>query len=107
MGASWWRLVQQMLAEALLVSAAGSILGFGLAWAGVHGLLLNAPANLPRLDATRVDPTVLAFSIVAGLVAAIVFGLVPALQAARPDVAQVLRAAGRTSGLSGGIHAQQ
>ncbi|HEY3741579.1 MAG TPA: ABC transporter permease [Bryobacteraceae bacterium] len=102
MGASWWRLVRQMLAEALLVSAAGSILGFGLAWAGVHGLLVNAPSNLPRLDATRVNPTVLAFSIIAGLAAAIVFGLVPALQSARPDVAQVLRAAGRTSGLSGG-----
>jgi predicted permease len=102
MGASWWRLVRQMLAEALLVSAAGSALGFGLAWAGVHQLLAVAPANLPRLDATRIDPAVLAFSIGAGLAAAVLFGLVPALRAARPDVAQVLRASGRTSGLSGG-----
>ena len=102
MGASWWRLARQMLAEALLVSAAGSALGFGLAWAGVHELLAVAPANLPRLDATRIDPTVLVFSMAAGLAAAVLFGLVPALRAARPDVAQVLRASGRTSGLSGG-----
>jgi putative ABC transport system permease protein len=102
MGASWWCLVRQMLAEALLVSAIGSALGFGLAWAGVHQLLAMAPGNLPRLDATRMDPAVLVFSMGAGLVAALLFGLAPALRAARPDVAQVLRSSGRTSGLSGG-----
>jgi putative ABC transport system permease protein len=102
MGASWWRLARQVLAEALLVSAVGSALGFALAWVGVHDLLAIAPANLPRLDATRIDPTVLVFSIGAGLVAAALFGLAPALRVARPDVAQVLRASGRTSGLSGG-----
>jgi putative ABC transport system permease protein len=102
MGASWWRLARQMLAEALLVAATGSALGFGLAWVGVHELLAIAPADLPRLDATRIDPTVLAFSMGAGLAAAVLFGLAPALRAARPDVAQVLRASGRTSGLSGG-----
>ena len=102
MGASWWRLARQMLAEALLVSAMGSLLGFGLAWAGVRQLLAIAPANLPRVDATRIDPAVLAFSIAAGLLSAVLFGLIPAWRAARPDVAQVLRASGRTSGLSGG-----
>jgi predicted permease len=102
MGASWWRLARQMLAEALLVSAIGSVLGFGLAWVAVHDLLAMAPANLPRLDATRIDPTVLAFSMVAGLLSAVLFGMAPALQAARPDVAQVLRASGRASGLGGG-----
>jgi putative ABC transport system permease protein len=102
MGASWWRLARQMLAEALLIAAAGSALGFGLAWAGIRDLLSIAPANLPRADAIRMDPSVLAFSIGAGLVAAVLFGLAPAFRAARPDIAQVLRAAGRTTGLSGG-----
>ena len=102
MGAGWWRLARQMLAEALLISTLGSILGFGLAWAGVRELLSVAPGNLPRLDATRIDPTVLAFSIGTGLLAAVLFALLPALRASRPDVAQVLRAVGRTSGLSGG-----
>ena len=102
MGASWWRLARQMLAEALLVGAAGALLGFGLAWAGIHDLLSIAPANLPRADAIRMDPSVLAFSAGAGLAAAILFGLAPAFRAARPDVAQVLRASGRASGLTGG-----
>jgi putative ABC transport system permease protein len=102
MGASWWRLARQMLAEALLVGAAGSALGLALAWAGIRDLLAIAPANLPRAGAIRMDPAVLAFSIGAGLVAAVLFGLAPAFRAARPDIAQVLRAAGRTSGLSGG-----
>ena len=103
LGASWWRVARQMLAEALLIGAAGSLLGFGLAWAGIRDLLSIAPANLPRADTIRMDPEVLAFSIGAGLAAAILFGLAPAFRAARPDVAQVLRAAGRTSGLSGGV----
>ena len=102
MGAGWWRLARQMLAEALLVSAVGSALGVGLAWAGVRELLALAPGNLPRLDATRMDPLVLAFSVCAGLGAAVLSGLAPALRAARPDIAQVLRASGRTGGLSGG-----
>jgi putative ABC transport system permease protein len=102
MGASWWRLARQTLAEALLLSAIGSSFGFGLAWAGVHGLLALAPATLPRLDATRIDPTVLGFTIGAGLASALLFGLAPAVWAARPDVAQVLRAGGRNSALGGG-----
>ncbi len=102
MGANWWRLARQMLAEALLVAALGSALGFGLAWAGIHDLLAIAPANLPRLDAIRIDPAALLFSIGAGLAAALLFGLAPAVRAARPDVAQVLRASGRASGLAGG-----
>jgi putative ABC transport system permease protein len=102
MGASWWRLARQMLAEALLIGLAGSAFGIGLAWAGIHDLLSIAPANLPRAGGIRMDPAVLAFSVIAGLAAAVLFGLAPAFRAARPDVAQVLRAAGRTSGLSGG-----
>jgi predicted permease len=102
MGANWWRLARQMLAEALLVAALGSALGFGLAWAGIHDLLAIAPANLPRLDAIRIDPAALLFSIGAGLAAALLFGLAPAVRTARPDVAQVLRASGRASGLAGG-----
>ena len=102
MGASWWRLARQALAEALLVAGAGSAFGFGLAWAGMRELLAIAPGNLPRLDAARLDPSVLAFSIALGVVSAVLFGLAPALRAANPDVAQVLRAAGRTSGLGAG-----
>ena len=99
LGGSSWRLVSQTLAEALLLSVAGALAGLALASAGISELRAIAPANLPRLDAIRIDPSVLAFTAVAALAAAAIFGLVPALRASRPDVAQVLRSSGRTSGL--------
>jgi predicted permease len=102
LGGSRWRLIRQMLAEALLLSGLGTILGLGLAWIGIHELLVIAPANLPRLDAIRIDPMVVAFSALAGLAAAAIFGMAPALRASRPDVMHVLRSSGRTAGLSGG-----
>ena len=102
LGGSRWRLVRQMLAEALLLSVCGSVLGLALAWIGIHELLVIAPANLPRLDAIKIDPVVLAFTALAGLAAAAIFGVVPALRASRPDVMHVLRSSGRTAGLGAG-----
>ncbi len=101
LGGSWWRLVRQTLAEALVISALGTVLGVALAWFGIHELLVIAPANLPRLNAMRIDPVVLAFSTFAGLAAAAVFGIVPAVRAARPDIMSTLSASRRTAGLSG------
>ena len=88
LGGSRWRLVRQMLAEALLLAAAGTVLGAWLASVGIQQLHVIAPANLPRLESIRLDPVVLAFTALAGLAAATIFGLVPALRAARPDVMQ-------------------
>ncbi len=102
LGGSRWRLVRQMLAEALLLSSVGTVLGLALAWIGIHELLVIAPANLPRLDTIRIDPVVVGFSALAGLAAAAIFGVVPALRASRPDVMHVLRSSGRTAGLGGG-----
>jgi putative ABC transport system permease protein len=102
MGASWWRLARQLLAEALLLGTAASGLGFVVAWAGLRDLLAIAPANLPRRDAIVMDPAAFAFSIAAGCGAALIFALAPAWRAARSDCAQVLRASGRNSGLAGG-----
>ena len=102
MGANWWRLVRPPLAEALLIGIAGSAAAFELALIGIHELRAIAPANLPRVDAIRMDFGVLAFTIGAGLASALLFGLAPAWRAARPDVARVLRSSGRAGNLSGG-----
>jgi len=102
LGGSWWRLVSQTLTESLLLAAIGALAGLGLAWAGIHELRAIAPASLPRLDTIGIDPAVLAFAAIATLAAAALFGLAPAIRATRPDVAQVLRASGRASGLAGG-----
>jgi putative ABC transport system permease protein len=102
LGGSWRRLVRQMLVEALLLAGGGALLGLGLAWFGILQLRVIAPANLPRLDSIRLDPVVLAYTALAGLSAAVIFGLPPALQASRPDVMSVLRGSSRTGGLAGG-----
>ena len=64
-------------------------------------LLQLSPENLPRLADVSLDPVVLAFTVLASVAAVLIFGLVPALRASRPDLAQVLRATGRTPALSG------
>jgi len=102
LGGSRWRLIRQMLAESLLLAGCGTLLGIGLAWLGLRELLAIAPADLPRLDTVTIDPQVVAFSALAGLVAAGLFGILPALRASRPDVMQTLRSAGRTAGLGTG-----
>jgi predicted permease len=103
MGASRWRLVRQMFAEALLLASVGTAIGIGLAWVGIQELRAIAPANLPRLDSVTVDWRVIFFSAIAGLAAAAIFGLGPAFRASRSDVIQVLRASGRSAGLGGGL----
>jgi putative ABC transport system permease protein len=102
LGSTAGRLVRQMLAESLVLAAAGALAGLALAWAGIRLLLVLAPANLPRLDAVRIDPLVLTFTVAASVLAAAIFGIVPALRASRPDLAEVLRASGRSPALQGG-----
>ncbi len=101
-GASWWHLARQMLAEAFLLAAIGAVAGLGLAWLGIHELLVIAPANLPRLDTIRIDSVVLAFTSLAGLLAAAIFGMASAWRASRPDVMNVLRGTSRNEGLASG-----
>ncbi|HJQ20096.1 MAG TPA: ABC transporter permease [Gemmatimonadaceae bacterium] len=102
LGSSPWRIVRQLLAESLVLAITGALLGLGLAWAGIKLLIALAPDNLPRLNEVSIDPLVLIFATLAAVAAAALFGIVPALRASRPDLADVLRAAGRTPGLGGG-----
>jgi putative ABC transport system permease protein len=103
MGASWGHLARQILMEAVLIAGMGTLAGIGLAWVGIHELLRIAPANLPRLQSIHIDSVVLGFSALAGLIAAALFGMAPALRASRPDVMHILRASGRSAGLGGGM----
>jgi putative ABC transport system permease protein len=102
LGGSWWRLVSQTLAEAFCLAAAGALAGLGLASLGIAELRDIAPVSLPRLDGVTIDPAVIGFTALAAMAAAAIFGLIPAVRAARPDVAQVLRGSSRNVGLSGG-----
>jgi putative ABC transport system permease protein len=102
LGGTRVRLVRQMLAESVFLATLAAIAGVGLAFIGVDLLLALGPENLPRMDKVAVDPAVLLFTGAAALASAVIFGLVPALRASRPDIMDLLRRAGRTSNLSSG-----
>src|SRR5690349_2391304 len=99
LGAGWWQLVRQTLAEAFVLAALGTALGVGLAYLGIRQLLVIAPENLPRLNAINIDLRVLGFAVLAGLLSAVLFGVIPALRTAKPNLMDTLRAAGRSGAL--------
>ena len=99
LGAGWWQLVRQTFAEALVIAGLGTAIGVGLAYLGIRQLLLIAPENLPRLNAIGIDLKVLGFSVLAGLLSAALFGLIPALRTAKPNLMETLRASGRSGAL--------
>jgi len=102
LGASRGLLMRQVLTESVLLSAAGTLLGLGLAWAIIHVLHGLVPAEIPRINATDIDLHALAFAALTALLSAAGFGVIPALRASRPDMIQLLGRGGRTTGARGG-----
>jgi putative ABC transport system permease protein len=102
LGASRSRLVRQVLAESLLLSGIGGLLGAALALASLPiALALLPPDNgLPRLDEVGIDWVVLAFTMAASLSSGVLFGLAPALRVSRWRLSETLQEAGRGSGSS-------
>jgi len=86
LGASRGRLVRQLLVESLTLSFAGGIVGLLLAFALTRGLLALVPTgSQPLLISPRPDVRILAFTVALTFATGIVFGLLPALRASRPD----------------------
>ncbi len=100
LGAGRRHIVGQLLTESVMLSTAGALAGLAVAWAGLQIVMGLRPANLPQLDDTSLDGPVLAFTAVLAIVTGVLFGLLPALQLSRPDVAEVLKDGGR-SGTAG------
>jgi putative ABC transport system permease protein len=101
LGAGRWPLVRQVLAESVLLSAAGGVLGLLVAWAGVRFVRGLPEGSLPRMQDVRLDTGVLLFALVTSLVVAIVFGLAPALQASRAGMRDTIHAFSGTTSRSG------
>jgi putative ABC transport system permease protein len=86
LGASRARLVSQMLAESLLLSVIGASLGLVLAHYGIKAIVALQPAGINRPEEIHLSTAVLLFTMTMSILAAVVFGIVPAWQAARTDV---------------------
>ena len=97
LGAGASRLVRQMLAESVLISAIGGAFGAVLAIGGVRWLVSLLPAGFPRAAAIQLNFSVFAFTVFLAVVTGLLFGLAPALQAARTDLQIALRESSRAS----------
>jgi predicted permease len=101
LGCSRWRLARQLVIESLLLSLAGGAAGLAIAQVVTRLLLAAAPEAVARTAAASGGrASVFAFGFVVALAAGLAFGVVPALQHARPNLEGVLRESGR--GTSGG-----
>jgi putative ABC transport system permease protein len=83
--------------ESALLTFAGGVVGLVLAWWGIRALRPLIPANVPRADGIGLDLPVLAFTTAATIASGIIFGIVPAWRAMRPNVTDVLQEGSRGS----------
>ena len=97
LGAGQTRLIRQLLTESVVLSLLGGGLGIMFAVALKPLLVANSPRNVGYIKAASLDTGVLLFTLAVSVVTGIVFGLVPALHASRPDLNQSLKEGGRSS----------
>lgn len=98
LGASRSQIIRQLLTESVLLGAAAGVFGLLLAFALVDGVHSIAGDFLPRVAEVRVDGTAVAFTMAVAILTGIIFGLAPALHAARRDLAASIRTLGRSTG---------
>ncbi|HYJ85905.1 MAG TPA: ABC transporter permease, partial [Pyrinomonadaceae bacterium] len=100
LGASRWRVFQQLLTESTILAIAGGALGLFMAVWGVALMTRLLPRDFPRLAEINIDWRVLGFTLVASVLTGILFGLAPALQLTRSDVQESLKESGRGTSAS-------
>ena len=103
LGASRASILRQMLTESMILALAGGAAGLLLAYAGFHGLISLAPANVPRLDQVSLNARVVGLSLALSVITGILFGLAPAWYASRVDVNSMLKEGMRGAGSRSGV----
>lgn len=102
MGAGRGRIIRQLLTESVLLAVIGGAIGLLIGFVGVRALLALNPGNIPRIGehgaAVGVDWRVLVFTLGISVFTGILFGLFPAIGAARPDLNTTLKESSNRSG---------
>ena len=107
LGADRARIVRQLLTESVLLALVGGAFGVLVGVWGVSALTAIAPAGTPRLAEIGVDRSVLGFAVALSIVTGLVFGLVPAVHAARGQFSTALKQGGRSQMGDGGGRARR
>ena len=107
LGAGRWQLLRQLLAENLILAAAGGALGLMVAYWSMDVLRVLLPADLPRAADIRIDAGVIAFALAISAATGLLFGLLPAWRASRLNVNEALRMASRSYSAGGRTHRVQ
>jgi len=103
LGAGRGRIVRQLLTESLLLALVGGAVGLLLAYWLVLALIALGPTAIPRLHEISVDSRTLGFTLAISLLTSVIFGLVPALRAAKPDLSGMLKEGGRNVSTASGF----
>ena len=101
LGASGARMMRQFAVEGILLALVAAALGSALAVVGVRMLVALAPADIPRIADAAVDLRVLTITLIVSVMAGVVFGMVPAMQARRVDLQGSLKGEGGHGASSG------
>jgi predicted permease len=102
LGASRYRIVGQLIVEAMVLAITGSLLGILLAYWMAKLIFSLFPDVFMHESVIRINPPILAFSIALAFVSGLLFGLLPSLRMSRPDVSKAMQATGRkVAGRSG------
>ena len=96
LGAGRRRIVRQLLAESLVLSATGGLVGCGLALVCTPLILSLIGDSVPRAADAGVDPRVLSFAVAVSVLAGLVFGIIPAIAASKTDLISTLKEGGRS-----------
>ena len=96
LGAGRGRIAGQLLTESAVLAMIAAPIGIAIAVLGVDAMIALAPADLPRLDEVSLDGRVLGFTVGISLLAGVLFGFAPAIQASRPDLSSELKEGGAT-----------
>jgi putative ABC transport system permease protein len=102
LGARSWRVIRQLLTESVILGLAGGVAGIVLAWAGFGSVLALLPSDQPRLHIVALDQRVLLVALAVSMLTGLLFGLVPAFQAASGRAQSLLRTTRVASGAAHG-----
>lgn len=104
LGAAWTRIARELLFESVTLGVVAGVVGLGLSWAALKLLSASDLVRLPRAHNIHIDVWVMLFAMVTSITVSVLFGLIPVVRYAKPQIANALRGGGRSISASRDRH---